>query len=294
MPSSNPIVNAIVQGARQRGLDPQAVLAVARVEGLSGRIGDNGHAYGPFQLNNAGGVITNRYPGAYRQDVQRWASSPEGIAFALDRIAQVARGKSGREAIANIVSRFERPQNIPGEIQRASALYGSGGGAAPPSPAAGAPVAATAARSPLSNPLVAQIVASNDALIGISPPPLELFAQQATANAPAQSAPPVQPKKPRRSGTTIRFLEQFAAPYGLTVTSTTGGKHVKGSYHYRGKAVDFAGDQQRMMALAEAALQHPADFKEVFFDPLGFYVKNGRVYRGAIGGHTDHVHLAAA
>ena len=40
------------------GLDPDAVMRVAAGEGLGGGIGDAGHAFGPFQLNNAGGVIT--------------------------------------------------------------------------------------------------------------------------------------------------------------------------------------------------------------------------------------------
>lgn len=95
-----------------------------------------------------------------------------------------------------------------------------------------------------------------------------------------------------RGGSSLSFLEPIGQRFGLSITSTTGGKHVPGSYHYQGRAVDFAGDPNRMMALMQYALHHPGQFVEAFYDPAHAYVKNGRVYRGQIGGHTDHVHLA--
>jgi hypothetical protein len=49
-------------GPRQQ-IDQQAELAVAGQEGLSGGIGDGGHAFGPNQLNDAGGVWTGRNQG---------------------------------------------------------------------------------------------------------------------------------------------------------------------------------------------------------------------------------------
>lgn len=65
--------------------------------------------------------------------------SPAGIGYALDRIAQVARGQTGAQAVNSIVTRFERPANPAGEIAGALAAYGStgsGGAGAVPSPAA--------------------------------------------------------------------------------------------------------------------------------------------------------------
>lgn len=123
----NPIVQLIASGARARGLDPAAVLAVASQEGLSGRIGDGGHAYGPFQLNNAGGVITGTHPAVNDQATQNWANSPAGINFALDRIAQNARGLRGPSAVRAIVSQFERPENPGKEISGALSVYGQYG-----------------------------------------------------------------------------------------------------------------------------------------------------------------------
>lgn len=104
----------IRRGARARGVDPDAAVQVASVEGLSGRVGDGGHAFGPFQLNDAGGVITNR-PGNHRA----FAESRQGIDFALDEIAKVAKGLRGEAAVRAIVTKFERPADPSGEIQRA-------------------------------------------------------------------------------------------------------------------------------------------------------------------------------
>lgn len=114
----------IAQQAQARGVDPKAALAVGSQEGLSGGIGDGGHAFGPFQVNDAGGVLTNKFPGWTTQQKQSWAWSPAGVNFALDGIAGVAKGLSGPEAVKNIVSRYERPANPGKEISGALNAYG--------------------------------------------------------------------------------------------------------------------------------------------------------------------------
>lgn len=114
--------------AKAHGLDPQAVLAVAKMEGLGGGIGDGGHAFGPFQLNNAGGVITNKFPGWTNAQIQKWAWSKQGVNFALQQMAQVAGGQTGYGAIASIVNGFERPKNPGAEIAGAWNAYGGTGG----------------------------------------------------------------------------------------------------------------------------------------------------------------------
>jgi hypothetical protein len=139
--------------AKYPTLDPQAIFAVAGQEGLGGGIGDGGHAYGPFQLNNAGGVITNMYGGHVNDPaVQNWAWSPAGLDFALNQIAKVAGGMKGQGAVSNIVSRFERPANIPGEIARAQAAYG--GAPAQTAPPAGQTPAAPVQSTPSQVPAV--------------------------------------------------------------------------------------------------------------------------------------------
>lgn len=272
----NPIVNAILTGARRRGLDPQAVLAVASVEGLGGGIGDQGTSFGPFQLH-AGGAL----PRGLRNP-QQWAISPAGIDYALNQIARVASGRRGRAAVESIVRGFERPADPGGEILKALSKYGKVGGGSVSAP----PVVGGA---PNRRALALALISQGNQMFGLAPLPAGLGAQSIPrASAPQQ----VSGKPPRRSGKTLRWLEHFVSPFGLSITSTTHGKHVKGSYHYKGRAVDVAGSPARMRALAEAALQHPEQFSEMFYDPLGVYVKNGRVVKGSIGGHSDHVHLA--
>jgi TP901 family phage tail tape measure protein len=95
-------------------------------------------------------------------------------------------------------------------------------------------------------------------------------------------------------GSIVDALSRFGRANGLSVTSTTGGKHVAGSYHYKGDAVDLAGTPAQMMAFAKKAMaEFGPKLVELFYDPLGKYVKNGRTVAGAIGGHSDHVHIAA-
>lgn len=112
----------IIAGARRRGLDPNAVLAVASVEGLSGGIGDHGTSFGPWQLHSGGAL-----PRGIKNPHQ-WAWSKQGINYGLDRIAGVAAGQRGRQAVASIVHGFERPADPVGEVQRAMGVYGRRGG----------------------------------------------------------------------------------------------------------------------------------------------------------------------
>jgi hypothetical protein len=90
----------------------------------------------------------------------------------------------------------------------------------------------------------------------------------------------------------MTWLINFCHPYKLRCGSTSGGNHVPSSYHWIDRAVDMYGPPEEMMKLARAALKTPGSFREAFYDPAGRYVKNGRIIKGAIGGHRDHVHLA--
>lgn len=312
MAPRNPIVNLIVQGARARGLDPAAVLAVASQEGLSGRIGDGGHAYGPWQLNNAGGVITGTHPGTNDPRIQAWASSPAGINFALDRIAQVARGLHGAQAVNAIVTQFERPRNPGKEVAGANAAYGNYAGAGGATQAVlppGAPQqpAPPPALRPTAGSNTLAILNEGAKLFGL--PPLPAVPQSSaplrlpTAGPVVPSSPaPAQPTQPLKvKGPTLGWLEHQAAPFGLTITSTTGGKHATHSYHYQQRAVDLGGPPSRMAAAANYALQHPGQFTEMFYTGPGhpdFFISGGKVMplsqldKGLYAEHTNHVHWA--
>lgn len=124
---ANSVAQYLMAHARQYGLDPRAVIAVARQEGLGGGVGDHGTSFGPFQLHE-GGALPRGIP---LGRAQAWAESPAGLNYALSRIASVARGLSGSQAINAIVSRFERPTNIPGEVAGALSDYGKGAGSSP-------------------------------------------------------------------------------------------------------------------------------------------------------------------
>lgn len=39
--------------------------------------------------------------------------------------------------------------------------------------------------------------------------------------------------------------------------------------------------------------KRPSGLLEVFYDPAGYYFDSGRIVQGAIGNHSDHVHVAA-
>jgi hypothetical protein len=91
----------------------------------------------------------------------------------------------------------------------------------------------------------------------------------------------------------IRGAMALARSMGLQITSTTGGVHAKNSWHYKGRAADVAGAPAQMAAFFNAALdRYGKHLLELFYDPLGA-IKNGKRI-GAIGGHSDHVHIALA
>lgn len=87
----------------------------------------------------------------------------------------------------------------------------------------------------------------------------------------------------------------LAQQHGLTITSTTGGTHAPGSYHYMGRAFDASNGtntpEERAYFL-DAASRWGSKILELFYDPIGWYIKNGSKVPGAIGGHSDHVHTA--
>lgn len=104
----------IARMARRYGLDPAAVLANAAGEGLSGGVGDGGHAFGPFQMNDAGGVLTNDPNPQHHTNAYAWSNA--GINRALRAMATVAKGLHGEAAVRAIVTRYERPADTSGAI----------------------------------------------------------------------------------------------------------------------------------------------------------------------------------
>jgi hypothetical protein len=88
---------------------------------------------------------------------------------------------------------------------------------------------------------------------------------------------------------------------GLSVTSTTGGSHVSGSYHYLGEAVDIGGSTSVMDAAA-AWIKKSGLYRQLtegIHNP-NLAVSDGHIesgagaYGGVWAGHLDHIHLAVA
>lgn len=119
MPLSNAALQDYIrEQSITRGLDPNAVLAVANVEGgFSGSVGDSGTSYGPFQLHVGGALPAGK--------TNAWARSNAGINYALNKIAAVAKGLKGRKAITAIVTQFERPAAPQAEVIKAYGIYRS-------------------------------------------------------------------------------------------------------------------------------------------------------------------------
>lgn len=127
----------------------------------------------------------------------------------------------------------------------------------------------------------------------------ELVAGIATAGREETASPSTGSGSPKastaglkaKSGNVVQWLSGLARAAGLTVTSTTGGKHVAGSNHYKGLAIDAAGTPAKMAAFFDSMVKRfGPKIKELFYDPKGG-VKDGKKI-GAIGGHGDHVHAA--
>jgi hypothetical protein len=108
------------------------------------------------------------------------------------------------------------------------------------------------------------------------------------ADAAEGAAPAGAPRSGSRAAN-LAYAKRRAVQLGLTITSTTGGRHAPRSYHYQGRAVDVAGSPSAMRQFYREMRQMQPT--ELFYDPIGSY-KKSRGDGGAIGGHGTHVHVA--
>lgn len=224
-------------------------------------------------------------------------------------------------------SAVERSGEGPGFYAAPLSLLGGLSGSAPPSPPrprqvspsvpVGIPVRPTVPLPTTGkglSPNVFALLNQGNELVGLPSLPAALAGSTASsatkavrpaaaAVPPAAAATPrtTAVKPPKITGPSLRYIEHVAAPFGLTITSTTGGQHAKNSYHYRGRAVDFGGNPKNMAALANYALQHPAQFTEMFYTGPGhpnYFISDGKVLPlsqldpGLYKEHENHVHLA--
>jgi hypothetical protein len=144
-------------------------------------------------------------------------------------------------------------------------------------------------------PLISEMMASRQSMPQIQAPQQGL----APAFAPSVSAD---------SGGVIPSVLNMAHQFGMNITSgyrsvakqaqlyanrsAPGSVGAPGkSWHNSGHAVDVTPDAKGK-AFLTYAFAHPEQFKEVFFDPAGRSIKNGKIVNYTIGGHSDHIHFA--
>lgn len=166
------------------------------------------------------------------------------------------------------------------------------------SPSLGAPTPSAPAPSPAASVSYDPVIERIFARRGMNPE-----VARGLAEMPSPSVPKKIGSVPVRDvdgpGTNYKTLKAWAQRYAGATTQgigqETGGKHAPGSYHYQGRAIDL-GDatvsRQQFNKIAGLARQNPQAFREFFYDPLGWYIKNGKIIKGAFGGHGDHMHLA--
>jgi hypothetical protein len=120
-------LSSIAQHCSDYGVDTLAAVANALHEGPGGGIGDQGTAYGPFQIHAEDGRLAQfAGKGANNAAVNAWAWSDNGIAYAIRSMVNgkpSARGLTGHPAVYAIVYGFERPADEEGAYKTRAAEY---------------------------------------------------------------------------------------------------------------------------------------------------------------------------
>lgn len=320
-----PVPVLIEAYARQLGLDPAAVRAVAQGEGgLNwGAVGDGGHAFGPFQMNDAGGVLTNRFGGSAGR--KAYANSEAGVLEAMRAMARNARGLKGEAAVRSIITNYERPANIPLSISRALGRLGTskgGTGTMPLSPSS--PGSATFQAESSGDDYRKAIF--NWSMAGLqsylngedTPNVMDFLGQVSESNqstpvslSPAPSGPrsniPANTSYGGAGGAkgVIAAIKR-AQSMGLRVSENpwvdkVDPVHVKNSDHYKtypggkvGHAEDVSGDPAKIKAYFAWVEKNRKSLglKDAFYTPLGYSYDEGRKTSYLQPKHNDHGHFS--
>ncbi len=326
--AAKPSVEALIQAyARKLGLDPRAVAAVAQGEGglKWGAVGDGGHAFGPFQMNDAGGVLTNRF--GTSQARASFANSPAGVMEAMRAMARSAKGLKGQAAVRSIITNYERPADIPGSINRALGRLGSvqlkgGSGTMALSPSS--PGSATfQAESPGDDHRKALLdwsMAGVQSFLNgeAAPDIMQFMGEQATSgtDAPLSLSPArTAPRSNIPSGTSyggpggakgVIAAIKRAQSMGLRVSENpwvdkVDPVHVQGSDHYKtyaggkvGHAEDVSGDPSKITAYFKWMEKNAKrlGLKDAFYTPMGYSYDEGKRTSYLQPKHDDHGHFS--
>jgi hypothetical protein len=120
-------LSSIAQHCADYGVDTLAAVANALHEGAGGGIGDQGTAYGPFQIHAEDGRLPQFVgKGANNAAVNAWAWSDNGIAYAIRSMVNgrpSAKGLTGHPAVYAIVYGFEQPLDEKGAYKIRATEY---------------------------------------------------------------------------------------------------------------------------------------------------------------------------
>jgi len=101
--------------------------------------------------------------------------------------------------------------------------------------------------------------------------------------------------KPGINAVTATVLRKFP---GLSITATTNGTHVSGSYHYKGRAVDLGGSPQEMLKAAAWIGKNLTHILTEGIHNPNLSVKYQKTVPSSYWGsetwaaHANHIHLA--
>lgn len=102
-----------------------------------------------------------------------------------------------------------------------------------------------------------------------------------------------------QGGQVDQIAQELAKKFGLRISSgqrsPTQNRAVGGSptsLHLSNRARDLSGPPEAMAAAFRyLTRRYGRTVHEAFYDPAGYYLKRGKRVRGAIGGHSDHLHI---
>lgn len=297
-----------------------------------GAVGDHGTSFGPFQLHQGGALGSHTagwanspagLVAAMGMMSRAGARGRKGAgAAAFINGPAFGRGANPAGDMAKARAAYPRAQQLIG--QPASVAAPAAAPATSASASASAPVAdgsrqlalallfqSRAAQGMPVSPLLQQALVQAVARQTTQPSPAKPAASPAAAGAGRPGARSI-PGYAVAQGVDIKdvnpALVDLAKQWGLDVTSgfrsvalqrklyaqrsAPGSVAAPGkSFHNSGHAIDVAPNKQELALLAYA-FKHPAQFREVFYDPAGRSIKNGKIVRWTIGGHKDHIHIA--
>ncbi len=310
------MVGWMKQSAAKYNIDYPASMAVALSEGglVPGAVGDGGTSFGPFQLHVGGALPKNR--GA------AWANSRAGIDYAYRKMAETgSSGLTGAAAIGNIIRKFERPADPDNAVSRAKQHYSHllSGGLGKGVRVNGQVlvddnVVAPNVPGSRQNNLVSALLKANVEFARTGKLRSDIITAALIAKAENTdtgvrvgkrkpiSVPAGQLGDPEKA---LRHSMKVARDkFGLTVLENNvydpvnPDVHTPTSNHYQhfsgstvNRAADISGDPASMMAFTKWANKtYGGMTRELFYDPWGG--TKGTTSIGAIGGHSDHVHIA--